>query len=152
MPEAREPKLYTDEQLTQSRPDAAKVDNIAISVTTGTVPSGGTDAVVRLDIGAHQFEMDTRDYNDFERGATNTSYFKRAMTLGELRRAHIRLSHDNSGKKPGWYVENAVLQVKFRDSNYMVLYKRWGNIGWLSRVDPPYYTTEVELPVGKEQP
>jgi hypothetical protein len=64
----RKYKLYTYERLTQSKLDTQKIVAIAITVTTGSIPNAGTDANVRLLIGANRFDMDTFGYNDFERG------------------------------------------------------------------------------------
>jgi hypothetical protein len=72
------------------------------------------------------------------------------MTLGQLRKSYIELSHDNRGDKPGWYVANVVLQVQFPNTSFMALYKRWGNIGWLAKDERPYFTTTVELQYGEE--
>ncbi len=149
MPGAKH-KNYTYERLTQKKPDNQKIVTIAITITTGNIPNAGTDANVTLLIGAKRFDLDIAGYDDFERGDTDTYYFKTDMTLSELRKAYIELSHDNSGNKPGWYVANVVLQVQFPNSSYMALYKRWGNIGWLAKDEPPYYTTSVELQQGQE--
>jgi hypothetical protein len=93
--------------------------------------------------------MDTPGYDDFERGDVDSYYFHVDMSLGELRQARIVLHHDNSGAYPGWYVQNAVLQIQFPNSGYMVLYKRWGNIGWLAKDEGPYFSTEAELQYGQ---
>jgi hypothetical protein len=150
MPQPKKYQLFTYERLTQQKPDTEKIAGIAITVTTGSIPSAGTDANVRLLIGANRFDMDTAGYNDFEKGDTDTYYFKTDMTLGQLRKSYIELSHDNSGNKPGWYVSNFVLQAQFPNTAFMALYKRWGNIGWLAKDEPPYHTTAVELQHGEQ--
>jgi hypothetical protein len=150
MPKPIKYKLKTYERITQNKPVNQKIVAIAVTITTGNVPKAGTDANVRLLIGAKRFDLDYAGYNDFERGDTDTYYFKTNMTLGELRKSYIELSHDNTGSGPGWYVANVILQVQYPNSFYMALYKRWGNIGWLAKDEPPYYTTAVELQQGEE--
>jgi hypothetical protein len=151
MPAERKYVLYAHELLSQAKPDTQTIVAIGVTVTTGMVPKGGTDANVTFRIGAKPFLMDTPGYDDFERGETDTYYFATSdLTLGQLRKSRIELSHDNSGHRPGWYVANLILQVQFPDSPYMVPYKRWGNIGWLARDEGPYYTTSVELQLGQE--
>ena len=151
MAQEKKMRIYTFEKNSQIKSNNQKIVAIAITVTTPyDVPYAGTDANVRLIIGGQRFEMDQPGYDDFERGETDTYYFKTNMTLGSLRKAYIELSHDNSGKNPGWYVSNVILQIFFPNQSVAVTYKTWGTIGWLAKDSAPYYTTAVELQNGEE--
>jgi|GEM_PF-3384276 len=146
MPEEQKYRKYSWELNTQQFVNNQQIAAIAITVTTSNIPYAGTDADVRLMIGAKRFDMDTPGYNDFEKGDNDTYYFKTDdLTLEKLRKSYITLSHDDSGKHSGWHVANIVLQIQKPNDPYFYLYKRWGNVGWLAKDEGPYYTTEVEL-------
>lgn len=154
-PKASQEKKYTKyvvEAKTVKEPDGKRIVNILAEVTTGTVENAGTDANVSLTIGGRRFVLEKGGgHDDFERGETDTYSFSTSeLDLGTLRRARIVLSHDNTHKKPGWYVAHFTLQVLFEKTSYMAVYKRWGDIGWLAKDEDPYRTTSVELQLGDE--
>lgn len=55
----------------------------------------------------------------------------------------VRLSHDNSGSSPSWFVE----RVKLKRANSEEMYSLEGN-QWLSLVDEPY-DLSIEIPIPK---
>jgi len=150
MPSPRELKVLSPEVYqTRKDSDSKKIVAFLMTISTSNISSAGTDADVFIEIAGSKFLMDKPGYDDFEKGDTDSYQFQMHMTLGELRKAVIRLYHDNSGSKPGWYCGQVTMQVKFENSNYMRLYKRWDKIGWLAKDEEPYYTTEAVLQEGE---
>ncbi|HEY7683228.1 MAG TPA: PLAT/LH2 domain-containing protein [Gemmatimonadales bacterium] len=100
--------LATDE-------DDGKIDRLltlnpqvtyTVSVETGNIDSGGTDANVFLTIygsggSSSEVELDNPGHNDFEQGQTDV-FQVTTLDLGELTRLRIR--HDNTGYRPAWFL------------------------------------------------
>ena len=142
-------KVYAQEETTKSYLGIRVVSSIQVTVSTSDVPFAGTDAHVHLNIGSiDDLYLKKADENDFKSGETGTYEFDINCTLGALRSEQIELGHDNTGKLPGWCVSNVAIQVKFTGSESYVLYKQWGEIGWLATGEAPYHTTVVELQEG----
>jgi hypothetical protein len=148
MPQAQKYLVTANEMVTHKQPDTQRILEISVTVTTGQVEKAGTDANVQLRIGGHSFVLDKPDYDDFEKGDTDHYNFPTDITLAELRKARIELSHDNSGDSAGWNVKEVALEVKFSGSSLMSLYKSWRDIGWLAKDEGPHYTTAVVLQEG----
>jgi hypothetical protein len=78
-----------------------------VTVFTGNVKNAGTNANVYIKFFGRAGEtgdilLDHPNYNDFEKGQVDTFEIM-APSVGQL--TAIRIRHDNSGNKPGWYVE-----------------------------------------------
>jgi len=74
-----------------------------IVVKTGDIKNAGTDANVFITLYGQNGDSGQRALNGkFERGMEE-SFKIENMDLGELYCINIR--HDNSGKKPGWFLE-----------------------------------------------
>lgn len=139
-------KVYAQEEATKSFLGIRIVSSIQVTVTTSVVPLAGTDAHVHLNCGSTgEFFLKKSGERDFQTGETGTYTFDTNCTLGALRSEQIELGHDNTGKFPGWCVSNVAIQVKFAGSDSYLLYKQWGEIGWLAKDEAPYHTTTVEL-------
>ena len=84
-----------------------------IKIKTGDVQYAGTDATVRIWINGRRnggfatlgkwFILDDPNRNDFERNTYDNFYINTDILLTEL--TEMVLKHDNTGSKPGWYVE-----------------------------------------------
>ncbi len=108
-----------------------------ISVSTGDIDGGGTNANVYVEIwgmkGTIQtysgsLQLDNPGIDDFERGHTDNFTFAIA-NLGEVRKVCIR--HDNSNDHPGWYLS----AVKVSDNlgrNWTFSFNQW-----LATDEPP---------------
>lgn len=132
-------------------PQGSKIEECIVAITTGSVKNAGTDAHVYLEIAGRNALLGKPNYDDFERGDVEEYFIASPqLTLDELRKATIRLHHDNTGKKPGWYVQGVDLKIRFKDESVFHLYKRWGTVGWLAVTEAPYYTTEAILQDGTE--
>jgi hypothetical protein len=127
--------------------DDTILSSLQVTISTARVKNGGTDANVTLTIGGIEHDINNPNINNFEQGVTTNYLIQTNFTMGQLRKSQITLSHDNSGDKPGWNVGNVVLQTKPQNTDLFVVYKRWGDIGWLSVDDP--LGTSVELQVGE---
>ena len=85
-----------------------------ITVETGALDSAGTDAAVYLTMmgesGASTGEMLLDNpKNNFEIGGRNTFYLP-MKDIGPVGR--IRIRHDNSGEKPGWFLDQVTVSTK----------------------------------------
>lgn len=140
---------FTKEMHTKANSEATKLVAFLVTTTTPNRDYAGTDADVFIEIAGHSYEMDNPG-DDRERGDTDKYQFPIAMTLGDLRAAHIRIYHNNKGRNAGWYCGRVVMQVQYSGSSYMRLYKAWPDVGWLAKDEGPYYTTEAILQEGKE--
>lgn len=142
-------KVYAQEGATKNFLGLRIVSSIQVTVSTKDVTFAGTDAHVYLNCGSiGTFYLNTIGEDDFEKGETRSYEFDTNCTLGELRSVKIELGHDNTGKLPGWCVSNVAIQLKFAGSESYVLYKDWGEIGWLAKDEAPYHTIVVELQEG----
>lgn len=117
------------------------VSHMLIQFRTGKKKNAGTDASVTLQINGWHITCPDMPGNDNEAGSYYTYAFPNPikMTMDELRAADIWLFHDNSGKKPGWYVENVLIQVALDqpgdiapDLIQWYTFKLWPNVGWLA--------------------
>ncbi|SOE16238.1 PLAT/LH2 domain-containing protein [Streptomyces sp. 2323.1] len=107
-----------------------------IAVYTGKKDGAGTDANVYITINGTRgsvgpIRLDNSG-NNFERGKTDR------FTLGLRdvgRITSIKISHDNSGKKPGWYLNKVTIDVNAKFSCYR----------WLAK-DEDDHRTWVKLP------
>lgn len=100
-----------------------------IAVRTGTASGAGTDANVYITIKGEQGEFGEilldNDRDNFENG----SYDVFTVTLPDLGGlTQIDIRHDNSGKNPGWYLDN--VEITNLDNK-----KKWlfNCNGWLAK-------------------
>jgi hypothetical protein len=118
-----------------------------IIVKTGENPNAGTDANVFITLhgafgSSEEWRLDNFLQDDFERGDRDV-FSKNLPDLGEL--TSIRIRHDNSGPKPGWWLWWVRVQQirnyrKVREWEFMC----WK---WLARDEPPDFSLDRELPV-----
>jgi len=98
-----------------------------VTVKTGNRDKAGTDAVVFLTLSGGngvkgEFRLDDVRRDDFERGSTST-FTIAEINLGALDR--IRLRHDNTGKRPGWYVEEVRIRHGATNAEWVFPCRRW---------------------------
>ncbi len=142
-------KVYAQEETTKNFLGIRIVSSIQVTVSTADKPLAGTDAHVHLNCGSiGDFYMKKAGENDFQRAQTGIYEFETNCTLAALRSEQIELGHDNTGKLPGWCVSHVAIHVKFAGSGDSLLYKQWGEIGWLAEDEAPYNATVVELQKG----
>lgn len=141
--------VYAQEEATKSYLGLRIISSIQVTVSTKDVSFAGTDAHISLNCGSiGNFFLDPIGENDFEKGEIGSYRFDTGCTLGTLRSVQIELGHDNTGKFPGWCVSSVAIQVKFAESDSYILFKKWGEIGWLAKDEAPCHTTTVELQEG----
>ncbi|XP_042637316.1 lipoxygenase homology domain-containing protein 1 [Orycteropus afer afer] len=100
-----------------------------VQVITGNVPKAGTDANVYLTIYGEEYG-DTGERplkksdksNKFEQGQTDTFTIP-AMDLGPLTK--IRIRHDNSGNRPGWFLDRIDITDMNNEITYYFPCQRW---------------------------
>ncbi|XP_066870763.1 lipoxygenase homology domain-containing protein 1-like [Kogia breviceps] len=137
-----------------------------VQVITGSVPKAGTDANVFLTIYGEEYG-DTGERalkksdksNKFEQGQTDT-FTIYAIDLGPLTK--IRIRHDNSGNRPGWFLDRIDITDMNNEITYYFPCQRWLAVeeddGQLSRellpVDESYVLppSEDEEGGGDENP
>ncbi|XP_044239129.1 lipoxygenase homology domain-containing protein 1 isoform X1 [Ursus arctos] len=100
-----------------------------VQVITGNVPKAGTDANVYLTIYGEEYG-DTGERplkksdksNKFEQGQTDT-FTIYAIDLGALTK--IRIRHDNSGSRPGWFLDRIDITDVNNEITYYFPCQRW---------------------------
>ncbi|XP_027954221.1 lipoxygenase homology domain-containing protein 1 [Eumetopias jubatus] len=100
-----------------------------VQVITGNVPKAGTDANVYLTIYGEEYG-DTGERplkksdkpNKFEQGQTDT-FTIYAIDLGALTK--IRIRHDNSGNRPGWFLDRIDITDLNKEITYYFPCQRW---------------------------
>ena len=97
-----------------------------IITNTGTADSAGTDADVYITLfgsmgNSGERELDTSG-NNFEIGQVDT--FRLEMQdIGEI--IKVRIRHDNSGKKPGWFLDKITVHKEDTDEEWTFPCSRW---------------------------
>lgn len=98
-----------------------------IVVKTGGVDSAGTDAHVYITLLGNKANSGERELdsagNDFERHSTGTYSIHTDSPLGDLKR--IRIRHDNTGKKPGWFLDYITVHEETGDKMWFFPCNRW---------------------------
>ncbi|XP_036061123.1 lipoxygenase homology domain-containing protein 1 isoform X2 [Onychomys torridus] len=100
-----------------------------VQVITGNVPKAGTDANVYLTIYGEEYG-DTGERplkksdksNKFEQGQTDT-FTIYAIDLGALTK--IRIRHDNTGNRPGWFLDRVDITDMNSEITYYFPCQRW---------------------------
>ncbi|NP_001099602.4 lipoxygenase homology domain-containing protein 1 isoform 1 [Rattus norvegicus] len=100
-----------------------------VQVITGNVPKAGTDANVYLTIYGEEYG-DTGERplkksdksNKFEQGQTDT-FTIYAIDLGALTK--IRIRHDNTGNRPGWFLDRIDITDVNNETTYYFPCQRW---------------------------
>jgi hypothetical protein len=112
----------------------AKITQVKVTIHTGDVSGGGTDANVAFRVGNGDWlDLDKPLYNDFEQNATDTygPFSVDGLTAGKLASVPIELKHDNAWIGPGWYVDWVRLEVLVEGQGWLA-YKQW-QPGWLAQ-------------------
>nr|XP_021501166.1 lipoxygenase homology domain-containing protein 1 [Meriones unguiculatus] len=100
-----------------------------VQVITGNVPKAGTDANVYLTIYGEEYG-DTGERplkksdksNKFEQGQTD-NFTIYAIDLGALTK--IRIRHDNTGSRPGWFLDRVDITDMNNEITYYFPCQRW---------------------------
>lgn len=97
-----------------------------INVHTGDVDGAGTDANVYITIfgsggSSDEMQLDSgRD--DFERASVDT-FTHTLKDLADLYRVRIR--HDNSGSRPGWFLDRITIRDEDSDKEWTFPCAKW---------------------------
>lgn len=99
-----------------------------IVVKTGGKKKAGTDADVYITLmgengNSGERELDNPHRNDFEKNNADTFAIATDTDLGEIRK--IRIRHDNSGKKPGWFLDYITIHEEETDRMWYFPCNRW---------------------------
>ncbi|KAM6148889.1 lipoxygenase homology domain-containing protein 1 isoform 2-T2 [Erethizon dorsatum] len=108
---------------------APEPNTYEVQVITGNVPKAGTDANVYLTIYGEEYG-DTGERplkksdksNKFEQGQTDT-FTIYAIDLGALTK--IRIRHDNTGNRPGWFLDRIDVTDVNSETTYYFPCQRW---------------------------
>lgn len=98
-----------------------------IAITTGDKGKAGTNARVYMCLtgtagSTPDIRLDHPNYNDFRRNITD-SFQMSLSDIGDPTK--IRLWHDNSGSRPGWYVERVKVTRHTDGKSWHVDCKTW---------------------------
>jgi PLAT/LH2 domain len=133
-----------------------------ITVETDTREDAGTDARVFITLGSgpaptvdgceafknQERELDRPNVNDFERGQTDI-FTIFAPDVEEV--SWICLRHDNTGDKPGWFVNSVVVQKESGTTPRQVVGAwRFRVFRWLATDEPPDFRTAVVVQQGAQ--
>lgn len=129
-----------------SRPALAGsgITNYSIGVWTGCGDGSGTDARVFIkmsgDLGyLGSQELDNRNRNDFERCQFDQFFLYGVRQVGRIK--SVTVWHDNSGSRPGWFLDKLTI-FDIETGQQTNFYPR----RWLSLSDWPYETFIVLEP------
>ncbi|MBI3175133.1 MAG: hypothetical protein HYZ25_15510 [Chloroflexi bacterium] len=97
-----------------------------IVVVTGSVEDAGTDANVYITLygtsGTSGERFLDNSADNFERG--HTDVFSLEMgDIGEI--TQVRIRHDNSHKKPGWFLDRIIIHKEDTDEEWTFPCGRW---------------------------
>ncbi|KAG5195720.1 hypothetical protein JEQ12_012015 [Ovis aries] len=145
-------------ELVPAGQEGPEPNTYEIQVITGNVPKAGTDANVFLTIYGEEYG-DTGERplkksdksNKFEQGQTDT-FTIYAIDLGPLTK--IRIRHDNSGNRPGWFLDRIDITDMNNEITYYFPCQRWLAVeeddGQLSRELLPVDESYVLPPSAEE--
>lgn len=127
-------------------------ENAAYSLTfkTGDMPYAGTDANVTLQLFGDKGQTEKimlrqesgKTLKRFDRGRTDR-FTVQTMDVGKVER--IRLSHDNSGPNPEWYLESLKIEIPSRDEKYFFPCNRWLTGDEERRVEVEVYPVDQDV-------
>jgi hypothetical protein len=123
-------------------PDGTLIDEIRVTVRTGTVNGAGTQDAVKIWFDNRPQQLSRQPTRDFAAGATvSATLLGRGVprTLGELRRASIVLALQLNRAEIGasWYCDRVSLEVKLAGADGYDTYLESDDVGWLSQDEPP---------------
>ncbi|GGK06879.1 hypothetical protein GCM10010123_40790 [Pilimelia anulata] len=120
--------------LTAAAPAAANASYTwRLDIRTGDREHAGTSARVEIRLYGTKgqtsaIRLDNPGHNDFERGRVDRFDVDTPVDIGTLTK--VRIWHDNSGEKPGWFLDEIrVARKKPSDTNPVEL----GFFKWLAR-------------------
>lgn len=107
--------------------DSNPLKYYSVLVETGTVDNAGTDANVHLVLigdgeESPKFKLNTL-INDFERKTTTVCHVVVDKYFNKL--TDIRIGHDNTGSKPGWFVNHVEVTEGNSDNSLLFPCNKW---------------------------
>lgn len=123
-------------------PDDALIDELRVTLRTGTLNGAGTQHAVQIWFDNRPQQLSRQPTVDFAPGhSVSASLLGRGVprTLGELRRASIVLALrlDRAEISASWYCEHALVEVKLEGGEGYQTYIESDGVGWLSQDEPP---------------
>ncbi len=99
-----------------------------ITLFTGDVNDAGTDAEVFITLnGSHghtgEIILDNPGIDDRERGSIDTHHIEVFEDIGDL--SSVRIRHDNSGNKPGWFLDKITVTNESKGSTWECWCNQW---------------------------
>jgi lipoxygenase homology domain-containing protein 1 len=103
------------------------VADYRVVVKTGNIKYAGTNAKVYITLNGSLANSGERQLNnegnDFVRGHSDTYAIKTDTDLGEIQ--HVRIRHDGSGSKPGWFLDYITVGEEDSDKLWYFPCSRW---------------------------
>ena len=98
-----------------------------IVVYTGSEENSGTDANVYITLFGENGNSDERELdnpeNNFEKGRADTFSITTGKDLGNI--TDIRIRHDNSGNKPGWFLGGVTIHKEDSNDDWSFPCNQW---------------------------
>ena len=111
-----------------------KIESITITITTGNTKKSATDDSVMLQIGGHKWQIDKPNYDDFEKGKTDSYDLEIPEGMDSSWFRFLCFQKKNlTGKSDDWEMEKVVLMV-----NGNIVYEKAGLKAWLTFDKPRY--------------
>lgn len=100
-----------------------------VSVYTGTKDGAGTDAKIYISLYGTNGRLENKllkdysDKDDFESGDVNIIILSSSIDLGNIN--SIKIWHDNSGKRPGWFLDKVSIKNTSTNQVWTFDANRW---------------------------
>jgi hypothetical protein len=106
----------------------SKPSEIVVKIRTGDLKNAGTDAKVFIKFkgewaSSGYIRLDNPNVDDFRRGTDSTFNLKLSMNPGSIQ--SVTIKHDNSGEKPGWFIQSIGITNITTGAGYSFLVDSW---------------------------
>lgn len=123
-------------------PDDTPVQELRVTVETGTVNGAGTENPIVVWFGERRYELSqapTRDFEPGRRTVLTLAGSRVPRTLGALRRSSILLTLqlNRAQMAASWYCSYASIEVLLEGRDDFATYLEKRDVGWLSQDEPP---------------
>lgn len=103
-----------------------------VTIQTGERKNAGTDANVYITLfgslgNSGERQLGLPNFDDFESGSNHAYLVRTNRSLGDLKQVRIR--HDNTGSRPGWFLDFISVHEEESDKEWMFPCQRWLSVG-----------------------
>lgn len=110
-----------------------KINKIVVEITTGKERKSATDDLIRLNIGSHQWELNTANYDDHEKGITDIYELDVPPGLDSSWFRFFCLDKKGSGRGDDWNLVKLVVKI-----NDKIVYEKSDLDVWINAANPSW--------------